>query len=113
MMTFGASYVILGLSFNPKIPGFGVQQSWDFGIENEFGPGIPGRSYVVGATATRCSTARCMNTAGCTTGRVNYANKPSLAVLGRSSQDAYGVIRLTCRMVAVWTVDHVSSLLEN
>ena len=37
----------------------------------------------------------CMNTAGSTTGRVNYANESSQAALERSSQDAYDVIRLT------------------
>ena len=42
-----------------------------------------------------------MNTAGCTTSWVNYANEPSQAALERSSQDAYAVIRLA----AVWTLD--------
>jgi len=41
-----------------------------------------------------------MNTAGW----VNYANDRSQAVLERSSQDAYNVIRLTRSKAAVWTV---------
>ena len=41
-----------------------------------------------------------MNTAGW----VNYANESSQAVLERSSQDAYNVIRLTRSKAAVWTV---------
>ena len=35
------------------------------------------------------STTCCINTASCTTGWVNYTNKPSQAALERSSQDAY------------------------
>ena len=53
-----------------------------------------------------------MNTAGCTTGCVNYANEPSRAVLERSSQDAYHVIRLTRSKAAAWTVDAVARLIE-
>ena len=44
-----------------------------------------------------------MNTVGCTTGWVNYANEPSQAALERSSQDAYDAIRLTRSKAAVWT----------
>jgi len=44
-----------------------------------------------------------MNTAGCTTGWVNYANEPSQAALERSNQDAFDVIRLTRSKAAVWT----------
>jgi len=51
-------------------------------------------------------------TAGCTTGWMNYANEPSQAVLERSCQDAYDVIRLTQRKAAVWTVDDVARLIE-
>jgi len=51
-------------------------------------------------------TAGCKT--GCTTGWVNYANAPSQAALERSSQDAYGVIRLTRSKAAVWTVDDVA-----
>ena len=51
-------------------------------------------------------------TAGCTTGWENYTNEPSQAPLERSSQDAYGVIRLTRSKAAVWTVDHVARLAE-
>ena len=55
---------------------------------------------------------RCLHfTAGCTTGWVNYANKPSQAALERSSQDDYGVIGLTRSKAAVWTVDGVSRLI--
>jgi len=50
----------------------------------------------------------CMNIAGSTTGWVNYANERSQAALERSSQDAYGVIRLTRSKAAVWTVDDVA-----
>ena len=57
-------------------------------------------------------TASCMNTAGYTTGLVNYAYKSSQAALERSSQDAYDVIRLTRSKVAVWTVDDVAHLIE-
>ena len=53
-----------------------------------------------------------MNTAGCTTGWVNYANAPSQAALERSSQHAYDDIRLTRRKAAVWTVDDVARLIE-
>ena len=53
-----------------------------------------------------------MNTAGCTTGWVNYANEPSQTALERSSQDAYDAIRLTRSKAAVWTVDDVASLIE-
>ena len=49
-----------------------------------------------------------MNSAGCTTGWVNYANEPSQAALERSSQDAGDVIRLTRSKAAVWTVDDVA-----
>ena len=35
-----------------------------------------------------------MNTAGCTTGWMNYANEPSQAALERASQDVYDVIEL-------------------
>ena len=35
---------------------------------------------------------------------MNYTNEPSQAALERSSQDAYGVIRLTRSKAAVWTV---------
>ena len=52
-----------------------------------------------------------MNTAGCTTGWVNYANQPSQAALERSSQDACDVIRLTRSKAAVWTVTLFSYLL--
>jgi len=56
---------------------------------------------------------RCLRfTAGCTTGWVNYANESSRAALGRSSQDAYDVIRLTPSKAAVWTVDDVARLIE-
>jgi len=57
-----------------------------------------------GTPATSCATS-CMNTVGCTTGWVNYANKPSQAVLELSSQDAYDVVRLTRSKAAVWTVE--------
>jgi len=52
---------------------------------------------------TGCShfTAGCATS--CTTGWVNYANEPSQSA--RSSQDAYGVIRLRHSKAAVWTVD--------
>ena len=53
-----------------------------------------------------------MNTTGCTTGWVNYANKPSQAALERSSQDVYDVIRLTRSKAAVWTVDDVARLIK-
>jgi len=53
-----------------------------------------------------------MNTVGCTTSWVNYANEPSQAALERSSQDAYDVIRLTLSKAAVWTVDDVARLIE-
>jgi len=52
-----------------------------------------------------------MNTAGCTTSWVNYANEPSQAALERSSQNAYGVIRLTRSKADVWTVDDVARLI--
>jgi len=48
-----------------------------------------------------------MNTAGCTTGWVNYANEPSQAALERASQHAYDVNRLTRSKAALWTVDDV------
>jgi len=51
-------------------------------------------------------------TASCTTGWVNYTNERSQAPLERSSQDAYGIIRLTRSKAAVWTVDHVARLAE-
>jgi len=57
-------------------------------------------------------TTGCINTAGCTTGWVNYANEPSQAALERFSQDAYDVIRLTRSKAAVWTVDDVMRLIE-
>jgi len=53
-------------------------------------------------------TTGCINTAGCTTGWVNYANEPSQAALERFSQDADDVIRLTRSKAAVWTVDDVA-----
>jgi len=53
-----------------------------------------------------------MNTAGCTTGWVNYANESSQAALERSSQDADDVIRLTRSKAAVWTADEVARLIE-
>jgi len=53
-----------------------------------------------------------MNTAGCTTGWVNYANEPSQAALERSSQDAYDVIRLTRSKAAVWTVATVDDVMR-
>ena len=53
-----------------------------------------------------------MNTTGCTTGWVNYANEPSQAALERSSQDACDVIRLTRSKAAVWTVDDVARLIK-
>ena len=53
-----------------------------------------------------------MNTAGCTTGWVNYANEPSQAALEWSSQDAYDVIRFTRSKAAVWTLDHVARLID-
>jgi len=43
---------------------------------------------------------------------VNYANERSQAALERSSQDAYGIIRLTRSKAAVWTVDDVARLIE-
>jgi len=43
---------------------------------------------------------------------VNYANEPSQAALGRSSQDAYDVIALMRSKAAVWTVDDVARLIE-
>ena len=46
-----------------------------------------------------------MNTAGCTSGWVKYANEPGQAALERSSQDDDEVIRLTHIKAAVWTVD--------
>ena len=56
-----------------------------------------------------------MNTAGCTTGWVNYANEPSQAALERSSQDAYDVTRLTraARRLCGWTVDDVARFDRN
>jgi len=53
-----------------------------------------------------------MNTTGCTTGWVNYANEPSQAALERSSQDDYDVIRLARSKAAVWTVDDVARLIK-
>ena len=53
-----------------------------------------------------------MNTTGCTTGWVNYANEPSQAALERSSQDVYDVIRLARSKAAVWTVDDVARLIK-
>jgi len=53
-----------------------------------------------------------MNTAGCTTGWVNYANELSQAALERSNQDADDVIRLTRSKAAVWTADDVARLIE-
>jgi len=47
-----------------------------------------------------------------TTGWENYANERSQAALGRSSQDAQDVIRLTPSKAAVWTVDDVARLIE-
>jgi len=47
-----------------------------------------------------------------TTGWENYANESSQAALGRSSQDAQDVIRLTPSKAAVWTVDDVGRLIE-
>ena len=52
-----------------------------------------------------------MNTAGCTTGWVNYPNKSSQAALERSSQGAYDAVRLT-RKAAVWTEDDVARLIQ-
>jgi len=43
---------------------------------------------------------------------VNYANERSQATLERSSQDAYGVIRLTHSNAAVWTVVDMARLIE-
>jgi len=43
---------------------------------------------------------------------VNYANERSQAALERSSQDAYGVIRLTRSNAAVWTVVDMARLIE-
>jgi len=43
---------------------------------------------------------------------VNCANERSQAALERSSQDAYGIIRLTRSKAAVWTVDDVARLIE-
>jgi len=60
---------------------------------------------------TGCITG-CTNTAGCTTGWVNYANESSQAAFERSSQDAYDVIRLTRSKAAVWTVDDVARSIE-
>ena len=74
--------------------------------------------YVVDSTVTRClhftadctlCTTGCMNTVGCTTGWMNYANESNQAVLERSSQDAYDVIRLTCSR---WTVDGVARVVK-
>jgi len=53
-----------------------------------------------------------MNTAGCTTSWVNYANERSQAALERSSQNAYSVIRLTHSKAAVWTVADMACLIE-
>ena len=53
-----------------------------------------------------------MNTAGCTTGWVNYANERSQAALERSSEDAYDAIRLTSSKAAVWTVDDVARFID-
>ena len=67
-----------------------------------------------------CGLTRCLYyTAGCTTGCtaayiygwIKYANESSQAALERSSQDAYGVIRLTRSKAAVWTVDDVARLI--
>jgi len=55
---------------------------------------------------------QCMNTAGCTTSWVNYANERSQAALERSSQDACDVIRLIRSKTAVWTVDDMVNLIE-
>jgi len=44
---------------------------------------------------------------------VNYANERSQAALERSSQDVYGVIRLTHSQAAVWTVDDVARFYRN
>ena len=54
-----------------------------------------------------------MNTAGCITGFVNYANEPSQAAQApeQSTQDAYDVIRLARSKAAVWTVDDVARLI--
>jgi len=57
-------------------------------------------------------TTGCMNTSGCITGWVNYANEPSQAALERSSQDACDIIRLMRSKAAVWTVDDVARLIE-
>jgi len=43
---------------------------------------------------------------------VNYANERSQAALGRSSQDAHDVIKLTRSKAAVWTVDDMTRLME-
>ena len=55
-------------------------------------PGSPGKRAVkrvcVCVYNHGCTTI-CMNTAGCKTGWVNYANEPSQAALKRSIQDAY------------------------
>ena len=53
-----------------------------------------------------------MNTSGCITGWVNYANEPSQAAPERSNKDAYDIIRLTRSKAAVWTVDDVARLIE-
>ena len=78
-------------------------------------PGVePATSRVQVQRPTHCVTtpscitwclhfATGMNTAGCTTGWVNYANEPSQAALERSNQDAFDVIRLTRSKAAVWT----------
>jgi len=50
-----------------------------------------------------------MNTASYTTGWVNGANEPSQAVLERSGENAYDVIRLTRSKAAV---DDVARLIE-
>jgi len=44
---------------------------------------------------------------------VNCAKERSQAALERSSQDAYGVIRLTRSKAAVWTVDDVARFYRN
>ena len=65
------------------------------------------------STVRLYTVTRCLHfTAGCTTGRVNYANERSQAALERSNQDAYGVIRLTRNKAAVWTADDVARLIE-
>jgi len=53
-----------------------------------------------------------MNTAGCTTSWMNYANEPSQTALERSNHGACDVIRLMHSKAAMWTVDDLARLIE-